>query len=72
MNDIYDFLKFTTEIGEDFEDGYLPSLDLKIKVEKLRIIFEFSEKPMAFNLVVHAGSALSQSDEEENIVCGRY
>ena len=41
----------TQEIGEDFKDGKLPSLDTVIWVEAGRILFEFFEKPMASNLV---------------------
>ena len=33
MNEILSFLKFTLEIGDDFEDGKLPSLDTAIWVE---------------------------------------
>ena len=61
MNDVFPFLKFTTEIGEDFPNGRLPSLDTEIWVEgKRKVLFAFYEKPMATNLVVQAKSALSQ------------
>ena len=60
MNSIMSFLKFTQEIGEDFQDGKLPSLDTKIWVEGFVILFEFYEKSMSSNLVVHAKSALSE------------
>ena len=60
MNDVFPFLKFTTELGEDFEDGKLPSLDTKIWVkDAYTILFEFFEKTMASNLMVEAESALS-------------
>ena len=60
MIDVFDFMNFTTEIGEDFPDGKLPSLDINIWVEDGRILYEFFEKPMATNLMVEAGSALSR------------
>ena len=61
MNEIYSFLRFTTEIGEDFVNGRLPSLDTEIWVEAgRRIRFAFYEKPMATNLVIQAKSALSE------------
>ena len=75
MNDVMPFLKFTTEVGEDFSDGKLPSLDTKIWVAEMRrIMYEFFNKPMATNLVVQANSALStevkcSSLEEE--ICRR-
>ena len=61
MNDIFPFLNFTIELGEDFVDNKLPSLDTKIwVVDGWRILFEFFEKTMATNLMVEAGSALSK------------
>ena len=61
MNDIFPFLNFTIELGEDFVDGKLPSLDLSIWVVDGRLImYEYFEKTMASNLMVEAGSALSK------------
>ena len=54
------FLRFTQEIGEDFPDLRLPSLDTTIWVERNRILFRFVSKPMATNLVIQAKSALSE------------
>ena len=34
MNPVEDYLSFTTEIGEQFEGGWLPTLDTSIKVIK--------------------------------------
>ena len=61
MNDVFPFLNFTVELGEDFMDGKLPSLDVSIwVVEGRRIMYEFFEKTMATNLMVEATSALSK------------
>ena len=61
MNDVFPFLKFTIELGEDFPDGKLPRLDTKVWIlNAWTILFEFFEKTMASNLMVEAGSALSQ------------
>ena len=61
MNDVFPFLNFTVELGEDFVDGKLPSLDVAIwVVEGRRIMYEFFEKTMATNLMVEATSALSK------------
>ena len=54
------FLRFTQEIGEDFPDLKLPSLDTTIWVERNRILFKFFSRPMATNLVIQAKSALSE------------
>ena len=57
---ISDLLRFTQEIGGDFPDGRLPSLDTRIWVKNMIILFEFFEKTMSTNMVVHAKSALSE------------
>ena len=61
MNEIYSFLKFTLELGEDFEDNLLPTLDTKIgKDEQTNtFFFEFFEKLMTTNMVVQADSSRS-------------
>ena len=60
MNDVFPFLNLTIELGEDFIDGKLPSLDTKIwVVDGWIIMYKFFEKTMATNLMVEAGSALS-------------
>ena len=61
MNSVISFLKFTLEIGEDFEDRILPTLDLKIWVQDGKIEFMFFVKPMATNTGLHAKTALSNS-----------
>ena len=59
MNSIMTFLTFTLEIGEDFGDKKLPTLDVTIWVEQNRILYNFFEKPMSTNLVLHAKTAKS-------------
>ena len=41
MDDVYDFLGFTIEIGEDFSDQKLPTLDVKIWIRNGMIEYEF-------------------------------
>ena len=60
MNDVFPFMNFTVELGEDFVNGKLPSLDINIWVEGMTILYEFFEKTMASNLMVEAGSALAR------------
>ena len=51
MNEIFLFLNFTIELEEDFEDGYLPTLDTKHRVRVNGIItYIFYEKPTAANV----------------------
>ena len=45
------------EIGEDFIDMKLPTLDVKIWIVNGRIEFDFYKKPMANNMVLHARTA---------------
>ena len=63
MNSILSFLKLTMEIGDDFDDKKLPTLDLKIWIQPggRMIIYEHYEKPMKSNLVVQRKSALSEN-----------
>ena len=63
MNSILTFLNLTMEIGDDFNDQKLPTLDLKIWIQPggWKVIFEHYEKPMKSNLVVQRRSALSEN-----------
>ena len=60
MNSMMSFLNFTVEVGDDFQDGKLPTLDLKIWIQDGVIEYEFYEKPMSGNTVVRAKTALSE------------
>ena len=59
MNAVLDFLVFTKESPSDFADGKLPTLDIKIWIEKMRIWYMFYQKPMCNNIVIQEKSALS-------------
>ena len=62
MNSIMPFLRFTLEIGEEFSDQKLPTLDVKIWVKGGKLILhDFFEKPMSTNLVLHVKTAQSQN-----------
>ena len=46
MQGVYSFLKFTTKTEEDFEDRWLPTLDLSLKVDAVNNInWKYFEKP---------------------------
>ena len=61
FNSVFDFLKFTAESAEDFEQQYLPTLDVQLRVrEDKRISFRHFYKPMINNLVLQNGTALSK------------
>ena len=62
-------LEFTMEIGEDFQDGKLPTLDTKIWILNGRmVLYEFFEKTMAANVVIQANSALSDQVKSASLV----
>ena len=53
---------FKIEIGSDFPDGSLPTLDTRIWVAKgPRVEYRFYEKPMASNRVVTNKSAMGEN-----------
>ena len=61
-NSINPMIKLTVETPCNFEDGMLPVLDVKVKVnqkENNRIDFEFYQKPTKHPKVILASSALS-------------
>jgi hypothetical protein len=53
MKSMMSFLNFTVQVGEDFHDGKLPTLDGVIE-------YKFYEKPMSKNTVGQAKTTLSE------------
>ena len=60
MNAPMEFLVFTKESANDFENRKLPTLDIEIWIDKLRIWYRFYQKPMSNNIVIQEKSALSE------------
>ena len=59
---VWKFLKFTLENEKDFTHGYLPTLDCQTKVCPSGIItYKYFSKPMASNIVLQNGTALSRN-----------
>jgi hypothetical protein len=55
-------LAFIAETSEDFADGWLPTLDFKIRVNSENIIeYSFYEKPTASNRCLQADTALNHN-----------
>ena len=55
-------LRFTAETCEDFEDGWLPTLDFKLRISANNIIeYTFFEKPTASNRCLQEDTALNQN-----------
>ena len=61
MNSIHPELVCTSEVGEEFEDGRLPTLDTNVWIEDGRVKYSFFEKPTATSKVIHKKSALSEN-----------
>ena len=62
LNDVRDFIQFTTEGEEDFHNGFLPTLDFQTKVQETgKILFKFFSKPMANNLTIQYGTGLAKN-----------
>ena len=62
INGIYDFLDFTVETGDEFEDGWLPTLDTSLRVSSKNIIeYKYFEKPTTTNSTIRQASAMSQN-----------
>ena len=61
MQSVLSFLSFTTEVEDDYSDGYIPTLDLQVKMlPDGRIIYKFFKKPMANQHCVMAQAALPE------------
>ena len=61
MNGICGWLSLTMETEEMF-GGWLPTLDLEIRVDDLnKVIYRYYEKPMIPNMVLHKRSAMPNS-----------
>ena len=62
FNSIWNFLEFTTESGNDYEENYLPTLDFETKVLGNGLIkYRYYMKPMSNNRVLQYGTALSKN-----------
>ena len=59
LNDTMSFLTFTAESEDDFNNGFLPTLDAQTKVmDNGEIMFKFFMKPMCNNIMIQYGTAL--------------
>ena len=67
MNDIKPDVQFTAETAEDFVSGWLPTLDLDLKMQKDCISHTYYQKPMRTPLLVMDNSAMG-SQQKNNIM----
>ena len=57
-NSICDFLQVTVDSPSQHESGFMPVLDIAVKVENNKILYKFYKKPIASKKVILANSAL--------------
>ena len=64
LNSIFSFLEFTTEMQTEYQDGYMPTLDLKARLDSQnKISFQFFEKPTTSRYCVMQGSAMGEQSK---------
>ena len=62
MQGLTDCLSFTVETQEDFPDGWLPTLDFKIRITTKNIVeYTFFTKPTASDVCLQADTAVNQN-----------
>ena len=62
MQGLTNCLAFTVETEDDFADGWLPTLDFKLRVNANNIIeYAFFEKPTTSNRCLQSDTALNQN-----------
>ena len=63
MQEVYNCLKFTTELGEG-EENWLPTLDIKLRVERKNVeSYRFYEKPSTTNVMMQKRSSLDENSK---------
>ena len=68
LGEVKSYLEFTTEVGEDFVDGWLPTLDTALKVyENNRIQYRFYEKPEGARSTLHQKSAMGENPKHQTL-----
>ena len=68
LGGVEDFLSFTMEIGEDFEDSWLPTLDTKLKANgSNQVLFTFYEKPSSSNPTVQRRTAMGEDKDTSGL-----
>ena len=61
MGEVLPFLRFTTEVPEDFEGGWLPTLDTQIMVTEDNIVrYKYYQKPTTSQVTVQRRSAMAE------------
>ena len=64
LNGVEGYLSFTIETEEDYPEGWLPTLDTKLKVDgSNQILYDFFEKPTSSNMTVQRRTAMGEDSK---------
>ena len=64
MEGIESYLEFTVETGDDFEGGWLPTLDTSLKVDSgNQVDFKFYEKDTICKMALQSKSAMCENNK---------
>ena len=65
---VMNFLRFTFESGEDYGDGWLPTLDTSLRVNQDNIVeYRYYVKPTNTNTTIQSASAMSENPKMQCI-----
>ena len=68
MGGIEDYLSFTTEIGGEFDDGWLPTLDTALRVTpENKIEYKFYEKPEGAKTTIQVRTAMGENARNQTL-----
>ena len=75
MNSVVEDMEFTVEVGTEFRDNYLPTLDFYIRLEWCEeaevpypmIKFRFFQKPIARNQTIYRPTAMSDNSIKQTV-----
>ena len=71
MGGLEEYLRFTMETKDDFENGWLPTLDTELKVTPSNtIMYRFFEKPTNPNTVLHSRTAMAEDSKIRSLLGG--
>ena len=69
MNSILKNIRFTVELEQDFENGYLATLDMEFRILECGTLdYRFYEKPMSSETTIPEGAAISESQKRAILV----
>ena len=68
MVGIMEYLTFTVETGDDYGDGWLPSLDTSLLVgENNTILYKYFEKPTTTNTTIRRNTAMAENAKMQSL-----